>query len=100
MVQMEHYGIRGVVLNWFKWNIMVNNTKKTWEGIRKIANIKKSSKPSQLNVNGKIIDDDKKLATNFNNFFVNVGQNTENAIPKVPNMFKKPYSNEYYSSYC
>ena len=52
-----------------------------------------SSKPSQLNINGKIVDEDKKLATNFNNFFVNVGQNTENAIPKVPNIspskFKK-----------
>ena len=65
----------------------VNNTKKTWEGIRKIVNIKKmSSKPPQLNINGKIINDDKKLATNFNKFFVNVGQNTENAIPKVPNI--------------
>ena len=84
----------------------VNNTKKTWEGIRKIVNIKMSSKPSQLNINGKIIDDDKKLATNFNNFFVNVGQNTENAIPKAPNIspskfLKKSYSNKlYYSSYC
>ena len=65
----------------------VNNTKKTWEGIRKIVNIKKmSSKPSQLKISGKIIDADKKLATNFNNFFVNVGKNTENAIPKVPNI--------------
>ena len=45
-----------------------------------------SSKPSQLNIYGKIIDDDKKLATNFNNLFVNVGQNTENAIPKVLNI--------------
>ena len=43
------------------------------------------SKPAQLNVGGKIIDGDKELATNFNNIFVNVGQNTENAIPKVPN---------------
>ena len=44
--------------------------KKTWEGIRKLVNIKKmSSKPSQLKISGKIIDDNK-LATNFNNFFV------------------------------
>ena len=64
----------------------VNNTKKTWEGIRKIVNRKKmSSKSSQLKISGKIIDD-KKLATNFNNCFVNVGKNTENAIPKVPNI--------------
>ena len=61
--------------------------KKTWEGIRKIVNIKKTSpKISQLNIGGKIIDDDKELATNFNNFFVNVGPNTEASIPKVPNI--------------
>ena len=41
---------------------------------------------SQLNVGGKIIDDDKEIATNFNNFFVNVGPNTEETIPKVPNI--------------
>ena len=40
--------------------------KKTWEDIWKIVNIKEvSSKPSQLNIGGNIIDDDK--ATNFNN---------------------------------
>ena len=65
----------------------INNTKKTWEGIRKIVNTKKMSKQtSQLNIDGKIIDDDKDLATNFNEFFVNVGPNTENTIPKVPNI--------------
>ena len=65
----------------------VNDMKKTWEGIRKIVNIKKiSPKISQLNIGGKIINDDKELATDFNNFFVNVGPNTENAIPKVPHI--------------
>ena len=39
-----------------------------------------------MNIGGKIIDDDKELATNFNEFFVNVGPSTENAIPKVPNI--------------
>ena len=57
--------------------IMLIMQKKTWEGIRKIVNVKKmTGKPSQLNVGGNIIDDDKEL----------VGQNTENAIPKVPNI--------------
>ena len=36
-----------------------------------------STKSSQLNIGGKIIDGDKKLATNFNKFFVNVGSSTE-----------------------
>ena len=47
-------------------------------------NIKKiSSKTTQLNLNGKIIDDDNELANRFNDFFVNVGPNTEASIPKV-----------------
>ena len=50
-----------------------------------------SSKPSQLNIGGNIIDHDKELATNFINFFVNVGQNTENAIPKVPNILPSKF---------
>ena len=50
-------------------------------------NIKQNSnRTSQLNVGGKIIDDDKEIATNFNNFFVNVGPNTEETISKVPNI--------------
>ena len=66
--------------------------KKTWEGIRKIVNIKKvSTKTSQLNIGGKIIDDDKELANNFNNFFVNVGPSTENTIPKVPNILPSKF---------
>ena len=40
----------------------------------------------QLNIGGKIIDNDKEIATNFNSFFTNVGPNTENLIPKVPNI--------------
>ena len=35
---------------------------------------------------GQILDNDKEIATNFNNFFTNVGPNTENLIPKVPNI--------------
>ena len=47
-----------------------NNTKKIWEGIRKIVNLKKvSQKTSQLHIDGKIIDDDKDIATSLNTFF-------------------------------
>ena len=56
----------------------MNNIKKTWEGIRKIANIKMSMKTTQLNIGGRVIDDKTELAKNFNNFFANVGPNTEN----------------------
>ena len=43
----------------------VNNIKKTWDGIRRIVNMKRTSaKTSQLNIGGKIIVDDKDLARN------------------------------------
>ena len=65
----------------------VNNIRKTWDGIKNIVNVRKNSnRTSQLNVGGKIIDDNKEIATNFNNFVVNVGPNTEETIPKVPNI--------------
>ena len=64
------------------------NLKKTWESIRKIVNVKKTTNfsISQLNVKGKIIDDPLAITNNFNNFFVNVGPETEKSIPKVPHM--------------
>ena len=57
------------------------------DGIREIVNFKKkNTEMTQLNIGRKTIDDDKELATTFNDFFVNVGPNTENTIPKVPNI--------------
>ena len=56
------------------FNEHVNNITKTWEGIKNIVNIKKTSiRTTQLKIGGKIIDNDKEIATNFNKFFVNVG---------------------------
>ena len=65
-----------------------NNIKKTWEGIRSLINIKNPVNPriAQLNINGIIIDKPKQVANEVNNFFVNVGPNTENDVPKVPNI--------------
>ena len=64
------------------------NIKKTWEAIRKIVNVKKSTNfsISHLNINGSIITDPDEITNKFNNFFVNVGPNTEKGVPKVPNM--------------
>ena len=65
----------------------VNNIKKTWDGIKNIVNLKKTPKrTTQLNIRGKIIDNNNEIATNFNSFFVNVGPSTEKSIPKVPNI--------------
>ena len=51
-----------------------------------MANVKKRTfKPSTLNIDGKIIDDDKELATKFNNFLFMWGL-IQKTIPKVPNI--------------
>ena len=47
----------------------INNIKKTWDGIKNIVNLKKTSKrTTQLNIGGKIIDSNNEIATNFNSF--------------------------------
>ena len=69
-----------------------NDIKKTWKGIKSIINTKNSntSKISQLNIDGKIIDNPKDIALGLNNFFVNVGPNTEKNVPVIPNDKIKP----------
>ena len=70
-----------------------NNIKKTWEGIKKIVNIKKPTdfSISQLNLRGKIIDDPSEITNSFNNFFASVGPETEKSVPKIPNMSPSSY---------
>ena len=65
-----------------------NNIKKTWEGIKKVVNVKKTVNfsISQLNINGKIENDPTTITNKFNKFFVNVGPTTEKTVPRVPNM--------------
>ena len=62
------------------------NIKKTWEGIRSIINIKstKQSIITQIKGNNKVIKNDKEIVETLNNFFVNVGPNTEKSIPVNP----------------
>ena len=62
------------------------NSKMVWEGIRSIININntKSSSISQLKVNNKIIDNAKEIAESLNDYFVNVGPNTDKNIPHNP----------------
>ena len=64
------------------------NIKKMWEGIRSIVNTKNSgiAKIAQLNVNGRVIDNPKQIVNEVNDFFVNVGPNTEKEVPKVPTL--------------
>ena len=64
------------------------NIKKTWDAIRKIVNVKKSThfSISQLNINGKITDNPNEITNKINSYFVNVGPQTEKGVPKVPNI--------------
>ena len=57
--------------------------KKIWSGIRSIINISKVKAdyiPSILE-SGKTVDNPCAIANIFNNFFVNVGKNTDKDIP-------------------
>ena len=57
-----------------------------WEGIRSIININnsKSNFNKQLRVNEEIIDNPNEIAETLNDFFVNIGPNTESCIPRNP----------------
>ena len=69
-----------------------NNIKKTWEGIRSIINIKSTkSTISQIKVNNKVIINQKEIVDTLNNFFVNVGPNTERNIPVNPKTKAEQY---------
>ena len=62
------------------------NSKKTWEGIRSIINIKKAKATgiSQLKITETIVDNPKEIAEALNDFFSNVGPDTEKDIPRNP----------------
>ena len=70
-----------------------NNSKKVWEGIKSIINTKNPSSTvtSQLNINGRIIDKPKEIAESFNNFFTDIGPNTEITIPHNPSVKPEKY---------
>ena len=61
----------------------MNNVKNIWSGIRSIISISKAKAdyiPSILE-SGKTVDNPCAIANIFNNFFVNVGENTDKNIP-------------------
>ena len=46
---------------------------------------------SQLNVNGKVVNEPAMIAEKLNDFFVNVGPDTEKTVPRVPNATPEKY---------
>ena len=61
----------------------ISNMKKTWQGIKEIINMNNKSGPqiNQLNYKGKLVDNNKDIANNFNDFFTNIGLLLDNEIP-------------------
>ena len=70
----------------------LNNAKKAWAGINTILHKKRKQKVSDifLNVDGKLITDQKVVSKLFNNYFVNVADNLAKKIPK-PNTKYQDY---------
>ena len=70
----------------------LNNAKKAWTGINTILHKKKKQKISDvfLNVDGKLVTDQKIVSKLFNNYFVNVADNLAKKIPK-PNTKYQDY---------
>ena len=70
----------------------LNNAKKAWTGINTILHRKKKQKVSDifLNVNGKLVTDQKIVSKLFNNYFINVADNLAKKIPK-PNTKYQDY---------
>ena len=66
-----------------------NDTKKTWNEINKILNRKKTTgKNFQLLLNGILTSDKKRIANNFNHYFVNVAENLSKQIPNTNNKYQ------------
>ena len=61
-----------------------SNMTKTWKGINEITSIRPNSPLkliNQINHNNILIDDPKLISNTFNDFFINVGTNTDKSIP-------------------
>ena len=64
------------------FTLNANNIKKTWKEINKILNRKKIDHPNiHLTINGQLTYDKKKIANNFNQYFINVAYNLCKKIP-------------------
>ena len=67
-----------------------NNLKKTWKGINNLLNRKDSTKVSDifLNINGKLLTDQKLVVDKMNQYFINVADNLAHKIPKPNTKFQ------------
>ena len=60
-----------------------NNLKKSWQIIKNVINKRRSQNvQTDFKINGRIENDKYKIADSFNKYFINIGKNLENKIPK------------------
>ena len=75
------------------------NVKKTWSGIRTFLSNKKTAQTSiNLQIDGEIITDKKRVANKFNEFFTNIGPNLSKQIPESDKRFDEFLKNPSNSS--
>ena len=79
-----------------------NNLKKTWKGINNLLNRQGKCNVSDifLNINGKLVTDQKIVVDKMNNYFINVADSLAQKIPKLNPKFqdflKKPNVHSLY----
>ena len=95
LTTMKRHNKKKYYEHYFQKN--ANKTAAIWKGIRSLVTIKPSNKSdiSILDSNGETITDPIKIVNSFNKYFVNVGTNVENKIPKS----KIPYT-DYLKTIC
>ena len=79
------------------------NVKKTWSGIKTFLSNQKSAQTSiNLQVDGEIITDQKRVANKFNEFFTNIGPDLSKQIPEsdldFTEFLKNPNNNNMFLS--
>ena len=72
------------------------NTRKRWQGVRKIISLKSSSstKPISLEIDGTVTSDPFQVANFFNSFFSSVAESVRSKIPKSDKHFSEFLQNQ------
>ena len=78
-----------------------NDSKKTWDGIRSIINVKGNSKEQikSIKINDKVESSPRILADSFNNFFVTIAENTDKNIIHTNANYKDYLENSVTNSF-
>ena len=77
------------------------NLHKIWQGIREVINIrkKKGQTINALNSDNGIINEDRKIAEQFNKHFCNIVKTIEKGIPSAKNNFSDYLKNQIEKSF-